>query len=87
MHAGNLKTSWHLQQLHAYLADGQLHTTQDIIDHTPVRAVSPAISALRQNGCVITCRFRETTARGAKVYEYRLLDGQLSMFDAEAQHG
>ena len=85
MHAGSLATSVHLQALHEYLSDGKLHTTQDILDNTPLAAVSPAISALRKNGCVIDCRYRETTPTGAKVYEYRMLTGQISLIEEAPQ--
>ncbi len=81
MHAGRLETSVHLQLLHEHLSDGKPHTTIDILDNTPLAAVSPAISALRKNGCVIDCRYRETTPTGAKVYEYRMLTGQMSLLD------
>ncbi len=84
MHAGNLSTSFQLQRLHAYLADGGLHTTQEIIDNTPVAAVSPAISALRQNGCVIDCRYKETTPTGSRVFEYRMRVGQSNLFEEDA---
>lgn len=82
MHAGSLATSKQLQSVHALLADGDWHTTQDILDGSMVAAVSPAISALRQNGCVIDCRYKTTTATGAKVYEYQMQvpRGQASLF-------
>lgn len=81
MHAGSLGTSVHLQRLHEYLSDGKLHTTQDILDNTPLTAVSPAISALRKNGCVIDCRYRETTPLGARIFEYRMKTGQLDLME------
>ena len=83
MHAGKLSSSKQLQSVHALLADGAWHTTQDILDGSLVVAVSPAISALRQNGCVIDCRYLRTTTAGGKVYEYqmRIPRGQTNLFD------
>jgi hypothetical protein len=71
MHAASLESSDRLRRVADLLADGQEHTTLDIIAGAQVCAVNSIISELRRNGMEITCRreagrwYYQGTARSA----------------------
>lgn len=66
MHSASLKTSERLKRVAALLADGQEHTTRDIIQAAGVCAVNSIISELRANGGQILCR------RDGDVWYYKM---------------
>lgn len=54
--AANLRASERLQRVDQLLADGDEHSTLDIIARCAVCAVSAIVSELRANGRAIVCR-------------------------------
>ncbi len=56
MNAANLKKSERLGRVSQVLADGQRHSTLDIIQRAQVCAVNSAVAELRQNGQNIACK-------------------------------
>lgn len=71
-HYARLENSRRLQVVLAYLADGQPHSTFEIIMATGQCAINSIISELRMNGCDITC----TAVAGQRgVYHYTLVSG------------
>lgn len=70
IHAARIENSPRLQRLAAFLADGQWHSTREIVHGAEVMAVNSAISELRANGIEVECRAAETMHRRG-VYEYR----------------
>ena len=79
MHAARLDKSARLQRLRDYLSDGRWHTTRDIVFDAHVMAVNAAVSELRANGLTVECRNR--LIGGRRLYEYRMLAGQMSLLD------
>lgn len=67
MHAARLEKSERLQRVAALLADGQWHSTLDIVIGAGVCAVNSCVAELRANGYAIACR-----RVGKERYEYRL---------------
>ncbi len=55
LHAARLSTSERLQRVSKVLADGQPHTTLDLIQKAQVCAVNSIASELRRNGLPIRC--------------------------------
>lgn len=80
MHAAKLETSPRLQRVYAVLADGQEHSTMEIIDKANVCAVNSCIAELREGGLEISCRHVSTFSRGAYVYKMEPPKGQVEMF-------
>lgn len=72
MHYARLDKSARLQRLLSFLADGQEHTTMDIIRQASICAVNSAVSELRRNGHAVNCRPLGMSDDGARVYGYRL---------------
>lgn len=66
--AANLATSPRLQRVAAFLADGQWHTTLEIVMGASVCAVNSCVAELRANGIPVTCR------REGDVWLYRRED-------------
>ena len=73
MHAARLDQSPRLQRVLATLADGQEHTTRDILKAAQVCAVNSTVAELRANGFRIVCR-QEVTTDG-RIWLYRLKEG------------
>jgi biotin operon repressor len=66
MHAARIENSPRLQRVNAALADGQWHSTRDLMMAANVCAVNSCIAELRGNGIAI-----ETRCAGRGRYEYR----------------
>jgi len=62
-----------LKKLHAFLADGEWHSTRDIGEATGLQVVGTAVSELRRCGFNIKCIFVKSLESGGKVYAYKLL--------------
>lgn len=71
MHAARLATSPRLQRVHALLADGQEHSTLDIVRGAGVCAVNAAVAELRAQGASIDCR--QHHGASGRVFLYRML--------------
>lgn len=56
MHSASILNSRRLQRVDALLADGNEHSTMDIVNKAQVCAVNSIIAELRVNGRTITCR-------------------------------
>jgi len=56
MHAATIGNSKRLQRVDAVLADGNPHSTMEIIEAAQVCAVNSVIAELRANGRTITCQ-------------------------------
>ncbi|OBS10809.1 hypothetical protein [Acidihalobacter prosperus] len=56
MHAARIENSPRLQRVAQVLADGQEHSTLEIVARAQVMAVSATIAELRANGRNIVCR-------------------------------
>lgn len=56
MKFAKLKSSKRLQRVLAVLADGQEHSTRDIVHAADVCAVNSIIAELRANGVSIACK-------------------------------
>lgn len=56
MHAARLDRSPRLQRVLALLADGQPHSTLDIIRGAHVCAVNSIVAELRHNGFAVCCQ-------------------------------
>lgn len=56
MHAARIHTSERLQRVDTLLADGNPHSTMEIIHAANVCAVNSIIAELRANGRMITCQ-------------------------------
>lgn len=67
MKSAKLNTSRRLQRVLAVLADGQEHSTRDIVYEADVCAVNSIISELRANGVTITCK-----RQSRNVFTYRI---------------
>lgn len=67
MKSARLKTSHRLQRVLAVLADGQEHSTRDIVYEADVCAVNSIIAELRANGVGIRCR-----RHSRNVFMYRI---------------
>lgn len=67
MHYARLDNSPRLQRVAALLANGQWHTTMEIIVGANVCAVNSAIAELRANGLAIESK------RAGDVWSYRLV--------------
>lgn len=72
MHAASLARSPRLQRVHDLLLDGRPHSTRDIIAKAGVCAVNAVIAELRAQGAVIVCRQGRRSARGERVWLYRM---------------
>lgn len=71
MHYAIIDNSPRLQRLAEYLADGEWHSTRDIIHGANICAVNSAVSELRHNGYTVdTCW--GTTAK-ARICFYRAI--------------
>lgn len=68
MHNASIDRSPRLKRVDELLADGQEHTTLDIVRKAGVCAVNSCISELRANGRVIQCR------RVGDIWYYRRVD-------------
>lgn len=68
MHSASIDRSPRLKRVDELLADGQEHTTLDIVRKAGVCAVNSCISELRANGRVISCR------RVGDIWYYRRVD-------------
>ena len=73
MHAARLDASPRLQAVLAVLADGEEHSTLDIIHQAGVCAVNSCIAELRANGARIACR-RATAPGGGRIFLYQLTE-------------
>ena len=75
MNAGKIETCKTLQDIHSFLefkgTSGA--TTKEIADAVGCENAATWISALRQNGYVIECKYERLTEDGKKVYRYKLL--------------
>lgn len=67
MHAAKIDNSPRLQRVADLLADGEWHSTLDIIIGAGVCAVNSCVAELRANGYPIACR-----RVGKERFEYRL---------------
>lgn len=67
MKSAKLKSSHRLQRVLSVLADGQEHSTRDIVYEADVCAVNSIIAELRANGVAIRCQ-----RRGRNVFMYRI---------------
>ena len=56
MKAAKLQNSARLQRVDALLADGNPHSTMEIIERAHVCAVNSIIGELRENGRIINCQ-------------------------------
>lgn len=70
MHAGPL-TSPRLQKLLKVLADGQEHSTLDVVRRSGVLAPGTCVSELRAHGAEIDCSLR-VDAKGRRRWFYRM---------------
>ena len=66
MHHARLKNSPRQQRVLAVLADGQEHSTMDLIRRADVCAVNSIVAELRANGIPVRCR------RQKNIWHYRL---------------
>ena len=73
MHAASFPRSPRLRLVLQLLADGEEHTTRDVIRATDVCAVNSIMSELRANGFSISCR--QGKRRGRRVWLYQLHGG------------
>lgn len=71
MHAASVDRSARLQRVRDVLADGDWHSTRDIVVRADVCAVSSCIAELRHGGLVIHCR-QGRGAEGGRIWEYRM---------------
>ena len=71
MHAARIEHSPRLKRVAALLADGEEHSTLDIVREARVCAVNSIIAELRANGFRISCR--QVHRDGARVWLYRLI--------------
>lgn len=71
MHAAALDRSARLQRVRDVLADGDWHSTRDIVVRADVCAVNSCIAELRHGGLVIHCR-QGRGAEGGRIWEYRM---------------
>ena len=60
MHAAELANSERLQRVYALLADGEEHSTLDIVKCACVCAVNSCVAELRQAGAEIACCMAST---------------------------
>lgn len=67
MHFARLENSKRLQRVDNLLADLEWHTTREIIDGANVCAVNSAISELRKNGRLITCKWIDGVAQYRRI--------------------
>jgi hypothetical protein len=65
IHAGRVDSSPRLQRVLAVLADGERHTTRDLMFEANVCAVNSCVAEIRANGIDVRC---EAVARGRYVY-------------------
>lgn len=72
MHYARLDKSKRLQRLLSVLADGEEHTTMDIIRKASICAVNSAVSELRRNGYNVLCRSLGVV-EDSRIYGYRLI--------------
>ena len=70
--AASLATSPRLARVQALLADGQEHSTLQIMAYAHVCAVSACMAELRAQGAVIACR-QTVTEPGQRVWFYRMI--------------
>lgn len=68
-----LKRSSRLRRVYRLLADGDEHSTLEIVTQARVLAVNSAANDLRKRGIGVTCR-RTKTREGHTIYLYRLAD-------------
>lgn len=66
MKSAKLNSSQRLQRVLNVLADGQEHSTLDIIGQAKVCAVSAIVSELRANGVAIVCK------RHGNIWNYKI---------------
>lgn len=78
MKAAHLATSPRLQRVAALLADGQEHSTMEIIQAAGVCAVNSIVAELRTNGLQILCR------RCGDIWVYWQADGIACPIDRSA---
>ena len=71
MHAARLNHSERLQSVLAVLADGEEHSTLDIIHEAGVCAVNSIVAELRANGRRIECR-QTRGPGGGRIWLYQL---------------
>ena len=71
MHAAALDRSARLQRVRDVLADGDWHSTRDIVVRADVCAVNSCIAELRWQGLTIHCR-QGRGAEGGRIWEYRM---------------
>lgn len=80
MHAGRVENSPSLQAVLGFL---QLRgsagaTTWQLIEEAKVANPATEVSALRQNGYTINCKYEGKSESGRKVYRYTLFDSPLA---------
>ena len=74
MHAASLTRSLRLQRVAAFLADGQDHSTMEIVIGARVCAVNSIVAELRANGLDISCR-QIVSGAGERTWLYQLNNG------------
>ena len=74
MHAGKIGSSKQLTAaLHALVDAGKRGVTSlELAQAAGTVAPATVVSALRQNGYIITCKYERTTPEGKRVYRYTL---------------
>ena len=77
MHYSKLATSPRLQRLLALLKErgSKGATSIELHEATGALNVATEASSLRHNGFEIECKRDGTSAEGAKIYRYRLIEG------------
>lgn len=68
MHSATIERSARLRRVDQLLADGNEHSTLDIVNKAQVCAVNSCIAELRANGRIINCR------RVGDVWYYQRVD-------------
>lgn len=71
MHAASLDRSARLQRVRDVLADGEWHSTRDIVMRAEVCAVNSCVAELRHGGLTISCR-QDRGPDGGRIWLYRL---------------
>lgn len=71
MRAARIEHSPRLRRVAALLADGEEHSTLDIVLNARVCAVNSIVAELRVNGFVISCR--QMHRDGERVWLYQLI--------------
>jgi hypothetical protein len=84
MHAAKLATSSRLRRVHAFMLDGDWHSTWEIMTACRTVNTSTAISELRANGAAIECRrFPDHETSEAHIFKYRMTRPVAPPIDSE----